>query len=99
MLLFLCAQMFDAIMGFKKDATAKLLEKLSIKLTTEQREKEGKPLLKDVMRKWLPAGEAMLQMITMHLPSPVTSQRYRMEMLYEGPHDDPCAVGKLTSGS
>ncbi|XP_033634028.1 elongation factor 2-like [Asterias rubens] len=85
-------KMFDAIMGFKKDATAKLLEKLSIKLTTEQREKEGKPLLKDVMRKWLPAGEAMLQMITMHLPSPVTSQRYRMEMLYEGPHDDPCAV-------
>ncbi|XP_071795052.1 elongation factor 2b-like [Asterias amurensis] len=85
-------KMFDAIMGFKKEATAKLLEKLSIKLTVEQREKEGKPLLKDVMRRWLPAGEAMLQMITMHLPSPVTSQKYRMEMLYEGPHDDPCAL-------
>ena len=45
------------------------------------------------MRKWLPAGDALLQMITIHLPSPVTAQRYRMEMLYEGPHDDPCAVG------
>ena len=56
-------------------------------------DKEGKPLLKAVMRKWLPAGDALLQMITMHLPSPVTAQRYRMELLYEGPHDDPCAIG------
>jgi elongation factor 2 len=34
----------------------------------------------------------MLQMICIHLPSPVTAQRYRMEMLYEGPHDDEAAV-------
>ncbi len=46
-----------------------------------------------VMRKWLPAGDALLQMITIHLPSPVTAQKYRMEMLYEGPKDDPCAMG------
>lgn len=46
------------------------------------------------MRKWLPAGDAMLQMIVIHLPSPVTAQRYRMELLYEGPHDDACAIGK-----
>ena len=46
------------------------------------------------MRKWLPAGEILLQMITIHLPSPVTAQRYRTEMLYEGPADDKVAVGK-----
>ena len=34
----------------------------------------------------------MLLMITIHLPSPLTAQRYRMEILYEGPHDDPCAL-------
>ena len=45
------------------------------------------------MRTWLQAGEALLQMITIHLPSPVTAQKYRMEMLYEGPHDDPVALG------
>ena len=44
------------------------------------------------MRKWLPAGDALLQMITIHLPSPVTAQKYRMELLYEGPHDDPVAI-------
>ncbi len=33
-------------MGFKKEDTAKLLVKLNIKLDVEDREKEGKPLLK-----------------------------------------------------
>ena len=45
------------------------------------------------MRTWLQAGEALLQMITIHLPSPVTAQKYRMEMLYEGPHEDAVALG------
>jgi elongation factor 2 len=45
------------------------------------------------MRQWLPAGDALLEMITIHLPSPVTAQNYRMEMLYEGPHDDAAALG------
>lgn len=49
--------------------------------------------LQVVMRTWLPAGEALLQMIAIHLPSPVTAQKYRMEMLYEGPHDDEAAIG------
>lgn len=86
-------KMFDAVMNFKKDETEKLLEKLSIKLSVEEKELEGKPLIKRIMQKWLPAGETMLQLITIHLPSPVTAQRYRVEMLYEGPQDDECAMG------
>merc|ERR1712241_802471 len=31
-------------------------------------------------------------MIAIHLPSPVTAQKYRMEMLYEGPTDDESAI-------
>merc|ERR1711993_91012 len=86
-------KMFDAVMNFKKDQYEKLLEKLSIKLSVEDKELEGKPLIKKIMQKWLPAGETLLQMITMHLPSPVTAQKYRMEMLYEGPLDDEAALG------
>jgi len=41
----------------------------------------------------LPAGDALLEMIVIHLPSPKTAQRYRYEMMYEGPLDDECAVG------
>jgi len=92
---------FDAIMNFKKEQTEKLLNKLTTTggkivkevLKTEEKEMEGKPLMKAVMRNWLPAGEAMFQMICIHLPSPVTAQKYRAELLYEGPHDDLACMG------
>merc|ERR1711942_276937 len=92
---------FDAIMNFKKEQTEKLLGKLTTAqgklvkdvLKNEEKEMEGKPLMKAVMRNWLPAGEAMFQMICIHLPSPVTAQRYRAELLYEGPNDDAACMG------
>lgn len=37
-------------MNFKKEETAKLIEKLDIKLDSEDKDKEGKPLLKVSMR-------------------------------------------------
>merc|ERR1712168_1672791 len=85
--------LFKAIMEFQKDTYEKLLTKLEVPLTAEEKAIEGKPLLKSVMRKWLPAGDALLMMIAIHLPSPVTAQKYRMEMLYEGPNDDESALG------
>ena len=86
-------KVFDAIMGFKKEATEKLLEKLQIVLNEEDKAQEGKALMKVVMRKWLPSAVTLLQMITCHLPSPVKAQKYRCELLYEGPMDDEAAVG------
>ena len=58
----------------------------------EELQQEGKPLMKAVMRNWLPAGDTMFQMITVHLPSPVTAQKYRADQLYEGPLDDEACV-------
>jgi len=92
-------KIFDAIMNFKKEETQKLLEKLNIVLKGDDKDKDGKNLMKVVMRTWLPAGDALLQMIAIHLPSPVTAQKYRMEILYEGPHDDEAAVGKFETNS
>ncbi|KMQ94183.1 elongation factor 2 [Lasius niger] len=86
-------KVFDSIMNYKKEEADTLLQKLGIVLKPEDKDKDGKALLKVVMRTWLPAGEALLQMIAIHLPSPVTAQKYRMEMLYEGPLDDEAAVG------
>ncbi|KAH8349494.1 hypothetical protein KR084_007733 [Drosophila pseudotakahashii] len=85
-------KVFDAIMNYKKEEIGTLLEKIGVTLKHEDKDKDGKALLKTVMRTWLPAGEALLQMIAIHLPSPVVAQKYRMEMLYEGPHDDEAAV-------
>jgi elongation factor 2 len=85
-------KVFDAIMNAKKEEATKLIEKIGVKLNAEERDLEMKPLLKTVMRKWLPAGDTLLQMICIYLPSPVTAQKYRMELLYEGPHDDEAAL-------
>lgn len=81
-------KVFQTCMKDSKENALKLVEKLKIKLTADEKDLKEKQLLKTVMRKWLPAGDALLQMITIHLPSPVTAQKYRMELLYEGPIDD-----------
>ena len=87
-------KLFDAIMNFKnKTDLLNLLHTLNIKMNSEEMKLEGKPLLKLCMKNWLPAGDTLLQMIAFHLPSPVTAQKYRMEMLYEGPKDDLLAIG------
>jgi elongation factor 2 len=80
-------------MNFKKDEIPTLLEKLNIKLSPDDKEKEGKQLLKVVMRTFLPAADALMEMMILHLPSPVTAQKYRAETLYEGPPDDEACIG------
>ncbi|XP_023178172.2 elongation factor 2-like [Drosophila hydei] len=85
-------KVFDAIMNYKTEEIARLLEKIGVKLQPEEQAEQGKVLLKTVMRNWLPAGETLLQMIAIHLPSPVLAQKYRMELLYEGPQSDEAAI-------
>lgn len=86
-------KIFEAVTNFKKDQIGPMCEKLEIKLTQEERDQEGKTLLKTIMRKFLPAGDSLLEMIVIHLPSAATAQRYRVETLYEGPMDDESAIG------
>jgi len=86
-------KIFTAVMNGKKDDVMTLLTKLDLKLTADDRDKEGKQLLKATMRTFLPAADALLEMMILHLPSPVTAQKYRSETLYEGPPDDEAAIG------
>lgn len=86
-------RIFGAVMNFKKDEIPTLLAKLEIKLSGEEKDLEGKQLLKVVMRKFLPAADALLEMMVIHLPSPITAQKYRAETLYEGPPDDANCIG------
>lgn len=85
-------RVFNAIMNEKSGEVAMLLKQIGVELVGDEQHQRQKTLLKTVMRKWLPAGETLLQMIVFHLPSPAQAQQYRMELLYEGPQDDPCAV-------
>jgi len=85
-------KLFDAVMNSKKDVFDKMITTLKIKLEGDEKEQTGKLLLKTVMRKFLPAADALLEMMVIHLPSPATAQKYRVDTLYEGPLDDECAV-------
>lgn len=69
----------------------KMIGKMSIKLTNDEKQLQGKDLLKVVLRKFLPGGDALLEMIARHLPSPKEAQKYRVENLYTGPLTDPVA--------
>jgi len=86
---------FDAVMNDKKEKYEKMLGALGVVLKSEDRELNGKALLKRIMQKWLPAGDTILEMIVQHLPSPRDAQKYRTEQLYTGNMEDPCAKAML----
>jgi elongation factor 2 len=69
----------------------KVLQSLGLGLTPADKEKQGKKLMKAVLQKWLPAGEALLEMMCLHLPSPAKAMKYRVGLLYTGPLDDEAA--------
>eukprot|EP01105_Mastigella_eilhardi_P027701 TRINITY_DN86_c0_g2_i1.p2 TRINITY_DN86_c0_g2~~TRINITY_DN86_c0_g2_i1.p2 ORF type:complete len:862 (+),score=187.73 TRINITY_DN86_c0_g2_i1:97-2586(+) len=84
-------KLFRAVMGDDRPTLEKMLTGLNISLKPEEKEQNGKILLKTVMRKFLPAAETLMEMMVVHLPSPQIAQRYRVETLYTGPMDDPIA--------
>merc|ERR1719389_785894 len=67
-----------------------MLDKLNVTLSSEQKERRLKDLMKIVCQKWINAAEALLEMIIMKLPSPKKAQQYRAAYLYEGPVEDAC---------
>jgi len=88
--------LFSAIMDDKKKVYESMLQKLNVNIPKDAKDLTGKPLLKRCMQEWLPAGDALLEMIVNHLPSPRVAQKYRVENLYSGPMDDEAAKAVRT---
>jgi len=84
-------QIFNACMQDNTEKLNKYLGVVGVTLNSEERTLQQKKLLKCVMQKWLPADEALMEMMVLHLPSPAKAQRYRVENLYTGPMDDDTA--------
>jgi elongation factor 2 len=82
---------FTATMNDDREKLDKYLKTTGVTLSSEENALSGKKLLKTIMQKWLPAEEALLEMICLKLPSPARAQRYRVENLYTGPMDDVTA--------
>lgn len=85
-------KIFDSVLNERHEEYRAMLTKLEVPMTEEDYQSTGKALVKIVMRRFLPAADALLEMIAIHLPSPITAQAYRCETLYEGPMDDECAI-------
>ena len=89
--------MFQAVMNneVNKKGVPKafnMAEAVGVNLNEETKKTlTGKPLLKFIMQKWIPAADAILEMIVVHLPAPAHAQKYRVESLYDGPLDDEAA--------
>merc|ERR1711935_1219801 len=88
--------LFEAIMAEKHGKVKKMLKAIGVELKSDEKELVGKQLLKRVMQKWLPAGDTVLEMIVLYLPSPAKAQKYRVETLYDGPLDDSTATAICT---
>jgi len=82
---------FHAIKNKENEKLDKMLKSLDISLTKDERELPENDLLSCVMQKFLPAGDALAEMIIEKLPSPAQAQKYRVDNLYLGPQDDATA--------
>jgi elongation factor 2 len=76
LILIACVQVIDLAMKDAKDKLFPMLEKLNVltKLKADDKELSGKPLMKRIMQTWLPAQQALLEMIVYHMPSPAKAQ-------------------------
>ena len=81
-------KLFEAVMNDQKDKYEKIMASINVTLKGDEKDLTQKRLLKAIMQKWLPASDALLHMIVLHLPSPRQAQAYRAELLYTGPLDD-----------
>jgi len=86
---------FDTIMKImnyctegKQDNVWKAIEDLEDSMKPADKKLTGESFRKCVMQKWLPAGDNLLRMIALELPSPAKAQKYRVENLYNGPLND-----------
>jgi len=89
-------QVFTAAMNEDHEKLEKFLKVVGIELKNDEKVLQQKKLLKCIMQKWLPADEALLEMIVQNLPSPAVAQKYRVENLYTGPMDDVTATSIRT---
>lgn len=71
------------------DKVNKMIGNLGIVLKADEKTLLRKLVMKAVFQKWIPAADALLEMVILKLPSPVKAKAYRAAYLYEGFINDP----------
>jgi len=67
-------KIFANCMSGKKEIVFKMIASLGVTLLKEESEENDKKLIKIIMQKWLNAADALLEMMILHLPTPIKAQ-------------------------
>ncbi|KAH6911472.1 hypothetical protein BKA70DRAFT_1370669 [Coprinopsis sp. MPI-PUGE-AT-0042] len=81
-------KVFNVVTNSDRKTLSSILEKLNVRLLQHENTLEGTALLKIIMHRFLPLENSILEMVVLHLPSPVTAQVHRVGALDEGPVKD-----------
>lgn len=94
LILDLILHVYDANFNDKVQVLKNFIEKLKIDVDEDDFDNfvNNLPRFRYLMRRFLPVSEAVLEMVAIHLPSPLTAQPYRCELIYDGPAEDECAL-------
>ena len=60
----------EACLENDKPMIKKMIEVMKVKLTSEEKDLQGKYLQRAILKKWINASDALLEMMVVHLPSP-----------------------------
>ncbi|XP_060083455.1 translation elongation factor 2-like [Ylistrum balloti] len=83
-------KLFGASGNAQGSALPDLIESLGATLTLDNNETNDRQKAQEMISQWLPISNSLLTMIVLHLPSPLTAQGYRTEVLLKRQTD---AVG------
>lgn len=70
-----------------------MMTKIGVVLSNDDLATSDKKLFGTCLKRWLPLADTLLYLIVNKLPSPIDSQKKRVEKLYTGPVNDECAIG------
>ncbi|XP_071101672.1 eukaryotic translation elongation factor 2-like [Haliotis cracherodii] len=83
---------FNVCTRKSRDDILRFAVTMNFSLSDSEKQLKRNDLLLVLLKKWLPAGRTLLDMTVLHLPSPVTAQDRKVEILYEGSMTDDCAA-------
>jgi elongation factor 2 len=84
--------LYDAIMNGETEKITNILQnKFDTGLTNEESQLSQAELYKKVFKRVFQLAPVLKKLIVNHLPNPIVAQRYRVDVLYDGPltEDDP----------
>jgi elongation factor 2 len=80
--------LFDAIIESNVQKYTNILNRFDHQLQSDEKELTGSELYKKIFRRIYSLAPVLKRAIVKHLPSPITAQKYRVDVLYDGPLDE-----------